>query len=222
MTTAVIIQARMTSRRFPGKVLAELAGKPVLAHVIERAKTIPGIDLVIVAMPADDASIPIFKLANSLEVSCASGSERNVLRRYWDTAVKYGIRGDSVIMRITADCPLLSPGLCGEVLVMRQIHQFDYASNVFPTRSFPKGLDCEVFTWDCLDAAKKMATSWYDKEHVTPWMQRTKGVTRGYVRQKDDYSHYNWCVDYPEDIARLEGLLAIGRIMKESIDVTKH
>jgi spore coat polysaccharide biosynthesis protein SpsF (cytidylyltransferase family) len=197
MTTAAIIQARMGSIRFPGKVLAQLAGKPVLQHVIERAKVIPGVDLVIVAFPAEDASIPIFKLANDLGVSCASGSEKNVLSRYWDAAKIYGVTGESVIVRITADCPLFSPKVAGEVLTMLKLQAFDYASNVFPRRTYPMGLDCEAFTWDCLDAAHTVVRHWHDKEHVTPWMQRTKGLARGCVCQRKDQSNENWCVDYP-------------------------
>ncbi len=205
MTTAAIIQARVTSTRFPGKVLAKIAGQTVLSRVIERAKLIPFVDIVVVAMPADDASIPIYEIARDMGVMCSSGSEDDVLSRYYDAAQMYGI--DNVILRITADCPFIDPVVAGEVLSLLKAQGLDYTSNSFPVRTYPKGLDVEAFTFDCLEAAHLKANKPYDREHVTPWMQRTKGILRGNVRQKIDRSGLNWCVDYPEDIARLEAIV---------------
>ena len=223
MPTGVIIQARMTSSRFPKKVTAMLAGKPVLQHVIERAKQIPGIDMVIVAVPAQEVSIPIYQIANALDVYCASGSETDVLGRYWDAASMYGLTTKhSVIMRITSDCPLLSPLVAGEVLTMLKLKDCDYASNSFPNRTYPKGLDAEAFTWESLDSAHQVATAPYDREHVTPWMQRTSGIKKTCVCQKRNDSEINWCVDYPGDIARLEEVIKAGTEIKEGQNATKH
>jgi spore coat polysaccharide biosynthesis protein SpsF (cytidylyltransferase family) len=205
MTTAIIVQARMTSKRFPGKVLAPLAGVPVLQRVLERCALVPFIDTIICAFPADDASVPIYELCNSLGVSCASGSENDVLSRYYDAADMYGI---DTIMRITADCPFFDPVVAGEVLALLKASELDYCSNVFPIRTYPKGFDVEVFTFDCLEAAWATTKSLENREHVTKWMQHRKGIRRANVRQKIDRSGLNFCVDYPEDIKRLEGLLA--------------
>src|SRR5258707_12718900 len=100
MTNAIIVQARMTSKRFPGKILAKLAGKTVLERVLERCTLVPFIDTIICAFPADEASVPIYEACNAMGVACASGSENDVLLRYYDAATMYGI---DTIMRITAD-----------------------------------------------------------------------------------------------------------------------
>lgn len=217
MTTAVIVSARMTSKRFPGKVLAQLAGKPVLERVLERAALVPFVDTVICCFPAADESIPIYQLCNSLGVACASGSEDDVLGRYYDAAQMYGI---DTIIRITGDCPFFDPIVAGEVLALLKAENLDYCSNVFPKRTYPKGFDVEAFTFDCLEAAhiesednedyplaKRRALS-YNREHCTPWMQKRKGVRRANVRQKIDQSGINLCVDEPSDIERLEKLIA--------------
>lgn len=220
MTTAVIIAARMTSKRFPGKALAQLAGKTVLERVIERAKLVPFVDSVICAFPASDASIPIYQLCSSLGVMCASGSEDDVLSRMYDAATMYGV---DTIVRITGDCPFFDPIVAGEVLALLKAESLDYCSNVFPKRTYPKGFDVEAFTYDCLEAAHLMSKAPYYREHVTPFMQKRKGIRRANVQQKIDRSGINTCVDVPEDIERLEKMLAKAEmIMELPNNATKH
>lgn len=201
----IIIQARMTSIRFPGKSMYPLLGKPVLQHVIERCKYIRGPKkhkiTIVVAVPDTDASEPLIQLAEHMKVENFCGHEYNVLKRYYAAARFFKF---DVIMRITADCPFIDPKVCSEVLQLLMWRKLDYASNVYPDRSYPQGLDCEVFTFDTLEAANVMAETIYDLEHVTPWMQNTPEVKKGNVKQKQDESAKNWCVDYPEDIKRLE------------------
>lgn len=210
MTVCCIVQARMTSKRFPGKVAATLAGAPVLQHVLERAKMIPGVGKVICAFPDDEASKPIIRICRDTRVIAFSGSEHDVLERYFEAATEAKA---SMIMRVTGDCPFIDPGVCAQVLQLALFGELDYASNVFPSRSYPKGLDCEVFTFDCLEAAHLNAKSKYDREHVTPWMQKTDGIDRGTAVAKQPNPTLNLCVDYPEDIKRLEKLMGdvIGR-----------
>ena len=204
MITACIIQARMTSKRFPGKTLAVLAGKTVLARVLERAKIIPGVDKVVCAFPMDDASLPILELCREQRVIAFAGDENDVLSRYYEAAKS--VNAD-IIMRITADCPFIDPILCGFLLEKLKKNNYDYISNIYPERTFPKGHDCEVFTFDCLEAAHLNAEDPYQREHVTPWMQTTPGINRGIMSSKMDFSEVNYCVDYPEDIKRLEDML---------------
>lgn len=216
MTTGIIVSARMTSKRFPGKVLAQLAGKPVLERVLERCALVPFVDTVVCAFPAADESIPIYQLCNSLGIACASGSEDDVLSRYYDAADMYGI---DTIIRITGDCPLFDPVVAGEVLALLKAESLDYCSNVFPVRTYPKGFDVQAFTFDCLEAAyveskddpsfsatKRRALA-YNREHVCPWMEKRKGLRRANVRQQVDQSSINLCVDEPSDIERLEKLM---------------
>jgi spore coat polysaccharide biosynthesis protein SpsF (cytidylyltransferase family) len=103
-----------------------------------------------------------------------AGPEDDVLMRYWDVA---HVTKADVIVRVTGDCPLISPELCGEVVAARQRSNADYASNIEP-RTFPQGMDCEVFTWDTLCRATKHGPD----EHVTTWMRKSPDVKRVNVR----------------------------------------
>lgn len=199
---AAIIQARMTSSRFPGKSMALLNGKPVLQHVIESCKKISPINRVIVAVPDTDDSEPILELADWLKVDNFCGSELNVLNRYYEAAKLFNV---DIILRITADCPMINPIVCSEILSLLIWKKLDYCSNIHPIRTYPQGLDCEVFTFDCLEAAHTLSDPLKpgDWEHVTPWMQRTKELKKANVTQKNDASEVNLCIDFPEDIERV-------------------
>ena len=207
VTTGIIVQARMGSKRFPGKVLKPLAGKTVLERVLERCALVPFVDTVICCFPAADESIPIYQLCNSLGVACASGSENDVLGRYYDAATMYGI---DTIVRITADCPFFDPVVAGEVLALLKAENLDYCSNVFPKRTYPKGFDVEAFSYDCLEVAHLLAKKPYDREHCTPFMQRKRGIRRANVRQKINQSELNLCIDFPSDISRIEKMMTDG------------
>lgn len=227
----IIIQARMTSKRFPGKSLAMLDGKPVIEHVVNRAKLIRAslrirtIPQVIVAVPDTPESEPLLQTVESLGVSTFCGSETNVLERYMAAANHYKLK---VIMRITGDCPLIDPKVCSEVLQLLLWRKVDYASNIFPERTFPKGLDCEVFTYDALEVAyvfnkqaakeilphevEKIEQIRYDQEHVTPFMQRCEDFEKANVKRYeknmfDDQSNLNYCIDFPDDIRRVENII---------------
>jgi spore coat polysaccharide biosynthesis protein SpsF (cytidylyltransferase family) len=171
MRTVCIVQARVGSKRLPGKVLLPLNGHTVIGEVLSRCRKIPGIDEVVLAVPDTKENEPLARLAGQgLSVHC--GSEHDVLDRYCTAALGRA----NVVMRITADCPLISPELCGAVLSKLLGERADYASNIEP-RTFPQGLDCEVFTWDLLDRAFKYRPD----EHVTTWMRIAPGVKRVYV-----------------------------------------
>lgn len=203
MTAACIVQARMGSRRFPGKVMADLCGKPVIWHVLSRCKEIRGIDLVVLATASDDpANDALVTQARMLGCPAFGWEpEDDVLARYFHAARE--VKAD-IIMRVTADCPLIEPEICADVLRLLIKGQFDYASNCFPHRTFATGLDCEAFTMEALEAAAFCATDSYDREHVTPWMQRNPGFHRGLVEAPDAREKVlNLCIDYPEDLARV-------------------
>ena len=204
----VIVQARMTSVRFPGKSMALLAGRPVIEHVLERARNIRAnkdYDTeTIVAVPDTPDSEAIIAHADKMGISNFCGDELNVLKRYYDCACFFKF---DYIVRVTGDCPFIDPRVGSEVLQLLLWRKLDYVSNIFPKRTYPKGLDVEAFTMDCLEAAYKMADAPYFQEHVTPWMQSTKEIKRANVQQKENMCHLNYCVDYPEDISRLEKIL---------------
>ncbi len=195
----------MGSSRFPGKSMAILLKKPVIQWVLERVKLVRGPKrakiLYILAVPDEPESEPMLEIADKLKVDNFCGSELNVLKRYYDAARYFEL---DFVVRITGDCPFIDPVVCSEVIQLLVWRKLDYASNVYPTRSYPKGLDCEAFTMDALEASYKMADQLNDYEHVTAWLQRTNEIKKGLVKQAVDMSHKNWCIDYPEDIKRLE------------------
>jgi spore coat polysaccharide biosynthesis protein SpsF (cytidylyltransferase family) len=206
MTTAVIIQARMGSSRLPGKVLENLAGQTVLAHVIGRARRIPGVDLVCCAVPDETGSDPVAAEALKQGAHVHRGPEHDVLSRYEGAARACGA---STVMRITSDCPLIDPAASGRVLSQLTARRADYCSNLEP-RSWPKGLDTEAFTAAVLYEAAATATEAHDREHVTPWIRRNRSLAHANVEYDGGDLHaYRWTLDYPEDLAFFRALYAI-------------
>ena len=166
LITAVIVQARLTSTRLPAKTMLSLGGEPVIRHVLRRCLAIPGVDKVVCATPVHKSE-PLRFEAHALGVTVVQGSEHDVLGRFRKAAL---VVNADIVMRVTGDCPLIDPEICGRVLELME-EGVDYASNVDP-RGFPKGLDCEVFTMDALERAHREADDPYDREHIGPWMQR--------------------------------------------------
>ncbi len=198
MTKAVIVQARMTSTRLPGKVLMELGGTTVLDHVLTRCAAIPGIDKVCCAIPEGNRHDAVAAEAERCGAVVVRGAELDVLDRYHQAA--QSLKAD-IVMRVTSDCPLIDPGLCGEVLAMLLADDSaDYAANNFLHR-YPHGLDCEAFSFDALARAWKEATEEYDREHVTPWLRRAPGIHRLSLDGPDpELGKLRWTLDYPEDL----------------------
>jgi spore coat polysaccharide biosynthesis protein SpsF len=200
MSTAVVIQARMGSTRLPGKVLMPLAGVPMVLHVVARAARAPGVDRVVLAtttLPGDDALARC--VAADGRAALVRGPVDDVLARYHQAA--RSVDCDTVV-RVTADCPLLSPAVLGQVVADFQAHRADcdYASNT-RERCWPRGLDVEVFSRAALETAQREAASAYDREHVTPFLYRQPERFRlRSVRQARDLSALRWTVDTPADL----------------------
>jgi len=165
--TAIILQARAGSTRLPGKVLKPLAGRTVLAHVLTRAQAVQGIDVVCCAIPASPENDDVAAEAARLGADVKRGSEQDVLGRYHDAASAIGA---DTVMRITSDCPLIDPIVCGQTLELHRNAAADYTCNITP-RTWPKGLDCEVFQAAGLAEASAAARDPYDRENVTPWVR---------------------------------------------------
>ena len=163
-SVVAIVQARMGSTRLPGKALADLGGRPILEHVVRRVRRAATVDEVIVATtdrPADDA---IESLCARLKVRCYRGDEEDVLRRFLG-AIE-GTRAD-VVVRVTADCPLLDPAVIDRVVRARARAKADYASNGLE-RSWPRGFDVEAVRVEALAVADRLARQPHEREHVTP------------------------------------------------------
>jgi len=204
--TGVVVQARATSTRLPAKVLRILGDRTVLAHVIGRCLAIDGVDLVCCAVPHGDLHDPVAEEAQAHGATVVRGSETDVLDRYQTAAATLGLKR---IVRITSDCPLIDPAVCGMVLRSLIDADADYACNNMPP-SFPHGLDCEAFTVTALARAAQSAVSAHDREHVTPWLRRTDDIKRVAVPGPGgSVAEQRWTLDYAEDYAFLSRLFAI-------------
>src|SRR5580700_5053330 len=196
MTTA-IIQARMSSTRLPGKVLLDLAGEPMLARVVARTQQAKSIDRTIVATTVEPEDEPIVALCRARRWAVSRGSRDDVLDRYYQAAVADGA---DPIVRITSDCPLIDPEIIDRV-VARLDGTVDYASNINPRRTFPRGLDVEVFTFAALSAAWRDDREATGREHVTPFLYRHPERFRIALveSEKPEAACHRWSVDTPED-----------------------
>lgn len=202
MKTVAIIQARMGSTRLPGKVLMKLQEKSVLGHVIERVKQADLLDEIIVAtttLPEDDVLAAEATRYEGIRVY--RGSSDNVLSRYYEAAKEAGAQ---VIVRITSDCPLIDPIIIDHVIEMYHHTMNQVVTNVGTNpneRTFPRGLDVEVFSFEVLEAAYLQATKDYEREHVTPLIyDQHQNQISCYVNEIN-YSQHRWTLDTPEDLA---------------------
>jgi len=224
MNIIIIIQARMSSSRLPGKVLREIAGRPMLAWVVERARRAQTVDQVIVATTTDTRDDPVAAFCRSQDYACTRGSLNDVLDRYYQVA--RDAQAD-VVVRITADCPFIDPALVDEAVHALRGRSpattgFDFVANRLPQpwgRTYPIGLDVEVFTFAALEEAWRQARDVHQREHVTPYFYedapmdalRPQGAVlssvvtpRGYrialLHAPADYGRLRWTVDTPEDL----------------------
>ncbi|MDA1353899.1 MAG: glycosyltransferase family protein [bacterium] len=192
----VILQARTSSSRLPGKVLKPILGKPMLWHQIERIKRAKRVDNIVLATSTDPSDDAIADFAKALGVTCFRGSLPNVLERYYGAATPYS---DGFIVRLTGDCPFSDPALLDQLIHFHIFGGYDYSSNC-QTRTFPKGLDMEICHYSVLKEAYENATTDYEKEHVTPYIYQTATHFKlGVFKQHEDYSHLRWTVDTPAD-----------------------
>ena len=205
MTTLAVIQARSGSTRFPRKVLAPLQGRPVLAHVIERVSRATLLDGVVVATTDGAIDDDVASLAITSGARVTRGPEDDVLSRYVLAVREHGA---DVIVRITADCPLVDPAIIDLVIRARADEGADYASNVAPA-TYPDGYDVETLTAECLFRIDREATLAYEREHVTVRVREHLDDYRtARVRNDRDLSWMRLTVDLPEDLDRIARLLA--------------
>ncbi len=194
-----IIQARMGSTRLPGKVLKDIAGKPMLEHVVSRTSQVKTLDTVVVATttrPADDV---IVLLCQERGWSFSRGSEEDVLDRYYQAALAF--KAD-VIVRITSDCPLIDPEIIAKVVnqFLSYHDETAYVSNSL-IRTFPRGLDVEVMGFNALEKAWQEDHNPVWREHVTPYIYRHPEKFKIHnVTNDRDYSYMRWTVDTMEDL----------------------
>lgn len=201
-SVAIFIQARMGSTRLPGKVLMPLAGRPVLDHVVSRVRA-SGVGNPVVVTTFSLLDLPIVSFCAEQGVRVFCGSENDVLDRFWQAAKLLEVEH---VVRITADCPILDPGVLRRVVEEHLQSGADYTSNV-QVETFPDGLDVEVFRRSSLEKAWNEATLSSEREHVTPYIRKNPAsfIQRD-VRNGEDLSGMRWTLDNHDDYAFLTAL----------------
>ena len=218
-----IIQGRMSSSRLPGKILADIAGQPMLQRVFARTSRTRTLDEVIFATTTDASDDPVAEYCEFSGIPFTRGSLYDVLDRYYQTAKQANA---FVVVRVTADCPIIDPVLIDDVvnIVLSGVYsadgtQFDFACNRLPPpwhRTYPIGLDVEACTFPVLEQAWKEAKEPRHREHVMPYFyegaelsgvsrQLSEGVSpRGFrvamLNHTTDFGDYRWTVDTLEDL----------------------
>ena len=205
MRIVAIIQARMGSTRLPGKILQPLAGKPVLQRVIERVRASDAFDEVVVATTVREIDDPAAEAAADFGATVVRGDENDVLSRYGLAAEASAA---DAIMRITADCPLIDPDVLGSMVDRFRAGDADLLSNCV-RRTYPRGLDAELFSRGALDIMLAEAVAPAEREHVTPFLYARPDRFRIVSHEgPDDFSDYRLTLDTPEDFELLDRIFA--------------
>lgn len=201
----LIDQARMGATRLPGKVLKEVLGKPLLAYQIERLKQSTFIDTIVIATTTNPQDDVIADSAFKNHVDVFRGSEEDVLNRYAETASQFNA---DVVVRITSDCPIIDPQVIDNCIQLFLEHpELDYVSNTID-RTFPRGMDVEVFSRKALDISEKQAKRIPEREHVTPYIYQHLDLFKiAHFKNAEDLSHYRITVDTPEDFELLKRII---------------
>lgn len=195
MKTLAIVQARMSSTRYPNKVMQPILGIPLIGLLLNRLSKAKRIDQIILATSVDPRNQPLVDYVFKLGYPVFQGSENDVLDRYYQAAKVY--QPDTVV-RITGDCPLIDPLVVDAVISAYEREGVDYLSNTNPP-TFPDGLDTAVFSFTSLERAQKEATKQYDREHVVPYIRESGHFRVSNLRNFEDFSAERWTVDEPTD-----------------------
>jgi spore coat polysaccharide biosynthesis protein SpsF len=205
MKTVAIIQARMGSSRLPGKVMLDLCGKTVLAHVIERVKA-GGVEVIVATSDklVDDV---VAAEAKKNGAKVFRGSEDDVLSRYYYAARQAGAE---LIVRVTGDCPLYDGRLLADMLkyYKGEAKNCDFLANTMERR-FPRGLDTEILTFEALEKCFNGAKEAFQREHVTTYIYQNPGLFKiRHYRRQPDLSHLRWTLDTIEDWQMIKSVYA--------------
>jgi len=202
-----ILQARMTSSRLPGKVMAPVLGEPMIGRQIERLRRSRLIDKLMVATSTDPSDDALAAYCEGLDVTVYRGSLNDVLERYRVAAGLFPKA--TAVVRLTADCPLTDPELIDSVIEHHHQVDADYTSNTLGARTYPHGLDAEVIRPRVLQEAADLATDAYEREHVTPYIYRRPETYKlaGVARHKS-LAALRWTVDLPADMAFVRDVYA--------------
>lgn len=206
MRVEIYVQARIGSTRLPGKVLKPVLGKPLLFYLTERLARVKQADSFVILTSTKNEDDCIVAFCEKQGIPYFRGPEEDVLARYHQAAIA---RRPDAIVRITADCPLIDPASVDEVIAVykNEFPQWDYVSNSLQ-RTFPRGLDTEIFSFEALDKAAHHATNQNEREHVTVYLYRHPELFHiKNVASPINLSQHRWTVDTVEDFQLIQLLL---------------
>lgn len=221
--TVAIIQGRMAASRLPGKVLIDIADKPMLEHVLVRAKRAHTVDQFVVATTNDPSDDPVENYCQAHSISVFRGDMYDVLDRYYQAACSFNAQ---IVVRITADCPVIDPDLIDQtVRLLQEDESLDFTCNRLPPpwlRTFPIGLDVEACTFTALECAWRDAKEKHQREHVMPYLyegltfageilpvargRSAHGFSIAQLNHAPDHGALRWTVDTPEDLALMRAI----------------
>ncbi len=206
MTVCAVVQARMSSSRFPGKVLAPLAGDPLAVYILRRLAKATRVDRVVLATSTSPDDAPLAKAVERAGFSVYRGSLEDVLERFIEAA---RLASPDVVVRVTGDCPLVDPNTLDAMLDAVAQGDYDYFSNVSPP-TFPDGLDLEIIKMSALEIAQREARPGHQREHVTPFLRENPQRFKigNYTNPAGDESMYRLTIDVPADLANVADLVA--------------
>lgn len=211
----VIIQARYNSTRLKGKVLKEILDEPLLHYSVKRSSLSKYVDKVIVAISNGNDDKKIKSWCDENNIISYVGDENNVLRRYYEAAKENNL---NTIIRVTSDCPFVDPKIIDMLILEFLNFDYDYISNRVVERTWPHGLDVEIFSFEALKKAYNEAVLDVEKEHVTSYILKNKDIFRVKESKLDkNLSNYRLTVDYEEDF-ELSKILLENLIKKSGID----
>ena len=192
-----VIQARTDSKRLANKVLKEIEGTPMICHIINRIKRSRNVEQIILATTDNNSDKILLDIAEKFKIIGFAGDEDDVLERFFDAATSFSA---DPIVRITGDCPLVDPELLDIMIQIFLENKYDYISNTIE-RTFPDGLDIEIFSFDALKKAHEEAKWSSEREHVTPFIIKNQDLFKVYnYKNKQDLSNLRWCIDEEDDL----------------------
>ena len=196
-----VVQARLGSVRFPAKVLAEAAGRPLLDLLVERLQQARTVDAIVLAIPTGPSDDALAAHAARLGIVCVRGGEHDLIDRYQRAAVEAGA---DVVVRITADCPLVDPDLVDRVVTALVEGGHDWAAT---GRTVPDGLDVEVCTAEVLARVHAEVTDPSDREHVFPAIKRDAALDGVWVEHASDLGAMRVTLDESDDLTVIRAVL---------------
>jgi len=216
MNIVAITQSRMGSTRLPGKVLKKVNDKTLLDYQLDSLQKSKLLTQVVVATTTESSDDAIVQFCEKRDQAYFRGSESNVLERYYLAAKKY--KAD-VVVRITSDCPMIDVEIVDHVIQQFINNKVDYASNSLE-RTYPRGMDTEVFTMKALEMAYSGATEQKEFEHVTPYIYFHPQLFK-ILSIKNDINHskYRWTVDTDEDFKLIENLIEFLSVQSQEINL---